>query len=178
MKINKHIFLSAFVGGIILFSMSIISWKTVYWGGFIVKNFENEKEVEMVMRKNAPVNGVYVMPNITDPKEVADQLPVIFTGINHEGKRPLTLVLVSSFIAKFFMALFATWLLLHHVGHMPYLKRVGFFLLMGCLVAVASKASFLIKGYYSLDFALYSIGAILVQWFLAGLAMAGIAKHE
>ena len=178
MRVNKSVFLSAFVGGAILFSMSMISWKTVYWGGYIVKNFVNEKEVEMVMRRNAPESGVYVMPSHSDSEAVSAKLPVIFTGIDHEGKRPLMVVLISSLLAKIVIAFIATWLLLHHDTHMPYFKRVGFFILIGCVVALAAKMSFLIKGYYSIDFALYSMCAVLIQWFVAGLAMAGIAKHR
>lgn len=178
MRINKSVILASIVGGVILFTTSILSWKTVYWEGIIVKNFKNERAVEHVMRENAPESGVYVMPNVKDPSSMSHSLPVIFTGINLEGKRPLPLVLFSSLIAKMVMAFIGIWLLIHHDTHMPYRKRVGFFLLMGCLVAAASKLSFLIKGYYSLDFALYSMFAVLVQWFLAGLAMAGLVKHK
>ena len=178
MKMNRSVLVSSLVGGIILFMMSIISWKTAYWQGVIVQNFENEQEVAEVMRKNAPASGVYVMPSISDSEDTAAKLPLILSGVNLEGKRRLWLVLLGSLAGKVFMAFVGTWLLLHHDTKMSYAKRVGFFVLIGCLLAAGSKFSFLIKGYYPLNFALYSMLAIFLQWFVAGLAMAKIAKHR
>ena len=175
---KKSVLPAAIVGGIILFLISIISWKTVYWGGVVVKNFKDEQAVERVMRENAHESGVYVMPNVKDSQEVSSKLPVIFTGINLEGKRPLPLVLVCSLVAKFIMAFLACWLLVHHETKMPYKKKLGFFLLIGVLVAIASKLSFFIKGYYNTSFAVYSMIAVLMQWFIAGLFMAKIIKHK
>lgn len=178
MKIDRSVILGSLVGGLILLICSIISWKTIYWEGIIVKNFKNEGEVERVMRRNAPESGVYVMPRVEDTEAMDESLPVIFTGINLEGKRPIAMVLISSYIMKVVLAFIGIWLLKHHNTKMPYGKKVGFFVLIGCVIAIASKVSFMIKGYYSVDFALYSIFAVVAQWFFAGLAMAKMIKHR
>ena len=78
---NKSVFPAAFVGGIILFLISIISWKTVCWGGVVIKNFKDEQAVERAMRENALESGVYMMPNMKDSHEVSSKLPAIFNGI-------------------------------------------------------------------------------------------------
>jgi len=177
MKINRSLLISALIGGTILFVMSIVSWKTAYWQGIVVKSFIDEKEVAAVLKKNSPTAGVYVMPNPKDSRAIENKLPLVLTGINPAGVRPLAMVLIGSWLVKVFMAFVATWLLLHHKPLMSYGRRLSFFVLIGLLIAAASKLSFMVKGYYTWNFALYSMMAILVQWFLAGLAMGKIAKH-
>src|SRR6266404_5513646 len=114
----------------------MISWKTVYWRGIVIQDFVNEQEVADVLRQNAPTSGLYIMPRPSDPESVAEQFPLVLSGINLAGKRPLWVVLAGSFVNKVLMAFIGTWLLLHHSAKMSYAKRVGFFVLIGCLIAL------------------------------------------
>lgn len=60
---QKTLWKSALLGGIIVFIWGIISWMLLPWHMMTTHKFVNEEQVAMAVKANAPQSGIYFLPS-------------------------------------------------------------------------------------------------------------------
>src|SRR5579864_3434359 len=61
---SQKLFKCALVGGFVLFLWGAISWTVLPWHKMNMMKFDSEDRVASVIEDNAPVSGLYVLPNM------------------------------------------------------------------------------------------------------------------
>lgn len=178
----------ALTGGIILFVWSMLSWIWIPWHRQVIRGFVNETQVASALRHNAPISGMYILPDPYLPKahytseEVTRELapkeklllegPVMFAAIQAQGMRmkayePIVIALSVQILG----AGLAMWMLLQ-ARRLSYFRAVWFVTLAGALIWLLGVFPFWIWWGFSLPFVYVVLFDTLIGWMLAGLAMA------
>lgn len=187
---SKTLVRGAVIGGLVVFIWGIISWMVLPIHKHCFKKFSDESWVAEVISKNAPEDGIYVLPNTfsytdqTSRKEIdrgirmLEEGPFMFAsvrsgGIEKMGMVPLLVALITQMIGAWIV----TWMLMQTKG-LKFKKQVAFITLFGIGVGVLSQLPnwnwWKFSGSYT--FAIFL--DLAIGWFLAGLAIAKINKAK
>jgi hypothetical protein len=176
----------AVVGGIVVFIWGMISWTVLPWHKHYMHEFQNEERVANVIRDNATVSGIYVLPCLmgktrgSDEYKQSEQMmrdgPVMFAAVKMEGEAPhMAGSLVKGLILKIIGAYLITWLLLHSRAT-AFRKQVAFVTMVGLVIGLLGSVPFWIWFGFPAGMTFVSIVESTIGWFLGGLAIAKLAK--
>ena len=188
---NKTLIKCAFVGGIIVFIWGMASWMVLPWHKMAMNKFTNEQKVAEVIRENAHVDGIYILPNkykiagspeekqkqTAQDNEMLEKGPVMFSsiclqGIDGRGIRPFIISIIINFVAAYVI----TWMLMQTKA-MSYRKSVGFITLVGVLAALLGDLPQWNWMGVAGNYIFICIFDHVIGWFLGGLAIAKICKR-
>jgi len=189
---NKMLAKCAFIGGIIVFVWGMISWMLLPWHTMAMNKFKDEQRVAEVIRENAPISGVYILPNMYrisgTEEEIQKQMakdaelmqkgPVMFSSICLTG---MDVKSVSPFITSIIINILAagviTWMLMQTKG-LKFMNQVGFITLGGVFVALVGDLPQWNWWGFAGNYIFVCMLDHVVGWFLAGLAMAKLMKKR
>jgi hypothetical protein len=184
---KKKLIRGAVIGGVIVFLWCLFSWMVLPWHSKVFNSFTDEESVANAIKNNAPVSGVYLLPNTykydasTSTSEMEKGMmmmqngPTMFAsvqvnGMGHKTARPFIVSLIIQIIG----AGIVTWMVLQ--TRAIYKKRVWLVTLYGIAIGILGilpawnwwglSASYILSIFFDL----------IVGWFLAGLAIAKICK--
>lgn len=188
---DKRIIRCAIFGGLIVFVWGMLSWMVLPWHQKSLHQFKDEQKVYEVIAENAPVSGIYILPNtyahadgmsyleinkqMVEQKERMTKGPIIFASVYLEGIEAMNIkCLVVSLLIQIIGAGMITWMLLQ-TKLTTYRKRVVFVTSVGLLVGILG----LLPPWNSFGFSTYYTLALMVDlvvgWFLAGLAIGKLS---
>jgi hypothetical protein len=190
----KSLILGAALGGITLFLWGAVSWMVMPWHMHGMHKFEDEAQVAQVLTENAPVSGMYLLPNALHApnlghpeqatKERADavarmqQGPYAFVAVTLNGMDPKKPDhYLNALAVDVACALLVSWLLMQTQG-LGYLRRVWFVTVVGLLIGAASELPNWIWWRFSDNFTVIGLLDALVGWFLAGIVIARFAPGQ
>ena len=168
-----------FIGGFILFIWGAASWTILPWQKNQFKTFTNQKDVRFTIKDNAPVSGLYMVPNMNVTGDDYDSArmqmeegPFMFAAISANGKSSnMVGSAVQSLILKIVAACLVTWLLFQTKGN-DFNSAVKFITVIGFLIGLLSTLPYVMWFGFPGTFAISGIIESVVGWFFAGLAMA------
>src|SRR5690348_16764595 len=185
---KKKLIRGAVIGGAIVFLWCLVSWMVLPWHSAVFKTFIDEQSVADVISSNAPVSGVYILPNTfkyddsTSASEMEKGMhymkngPTLSASVQIHGMGQKTVrPFIVSLIIQILGAGIVTWMVLQTKG-LQYNKRVLFVTLYG--IAIGLLGIFPAWNWWGMSFAyIFSIFFdLVISWFLAGLAIAKICK--
>ena len=190
----KSLILGAVLGGVTLFLWGAVSWLVMPWHMHGVHQFQDEAQVAQTLTANAPVSGVYLLPNVMDAqsgigpetaqKQRAEavarmkQGPYAFVAVTLNGLDPTQpRQYVWALALDVFCALVVSWLLMQ-TQELSYLTRVWFVTVTGVLIGVAGQLPNWIWWRFSDDFTAFGLLDAIVAWFLAGVVIARFATGK
>lgn len=181
----KQLILGSVLGGIVLFVWSFIAWTFIPWPGEPLRSFNNEGAVEQAVVNNAPVSGIYLLPNphksgVTPEQQTASEEklmrgPMVFASVRLGAMRPFPVLLITQLLTFIISALIVTFLLLKTVG-LSYGQRVVFVSVCGILIFLGGKVDQWVWWSFSTSYLMAEFGAIVIGWILAGLVIAKVAR--
>lgn len=171
MKILK----AGIIGGIIVWIWYAVSWMALPWHQTTIHHFTNEMAVAQVIKENAPVSGIYLMPNPHTVKE--QKSPMMFSSVYLSGMpSSMTNAIVISVIKDMVVAFFVAWMLLQAV-QLGYFGRLCFVVVFALAAGISSQIALWNWWKFDTQFVLVGIADLLISWFCAGLVMAKICKR-
>jgi len=181
---TKQLMLGTILGGIVLFFWSFIAWTFIPWPGEPLRSFNNEAALEQAIVSNAPVSGVYILPNPHKAGVTADQQtaaeeklmrgPMVFASVRLGAMRPFPVLLITQLVIFLISALIVTFLLLKTAG-LTYGQRVVFVTICGILIFLGGKMDQWVWWSFSTSYLMAEFGAIIIGWILAALVIAKFA---
>jgi hypothetical protein len=183
-----------FIGAIIAFAWSFVSWAVLPWHDYAMNTFSNQNFVSWAIKENAPKSGVYMAPYFksTDadfsPAEITKSIesqtdamkkgPVIYAQIKLEGSDPEHFsIYLYSFLTQFAGAVLICYLLKQAV-ELSYKGRLLFVMTVGLTVGVLGffpDWNWFGAGW---KFTLVMVADLVITWFLAGIFMAACIKDK
>ncbi|MGE5196404.1 MAG: hypothetical protein ACM3JI_03635 [Anaerolineae bacterium] len=191
---KKSLLMSAVLGGAIVFIWGAISWMVIPWHAPTMLKFHDEETVAGVIKKNAPEDGIYVLPSYpsfkepvakeAEQKEMAElrekmkKGPFIFASVNLHGMDPQSpLLYVRSIIIQMIGAFFVSYLLMHTSG-LTYFKRVWFVMITALIAWIICLLPAWNWWGFSTCYVIVALLDLLIGWFLAGLVIAGLIRSK
>ncbi len=189
---DNRILKCGLVGGLIVFVWCIVSWMFLPWHHRSLNKFKDESKVYQAIKDNAPVSGIYVLPNMYIYRDGASQSdlnrevssqtqmmqkgPVMFASVCVEGiTGSMYMPFIISLIIEVVGAGIITWMLfqtrLTAVEH-----KIAFVTLAGLLVGVLGLLPSWNWWGFSLSYTLGGMADLVIGWFLAGIAIVKVAK--
>jgi len=176
----------AVVGGVIVFVWCMISWMVLPWHKATIQKFENESKVASVIRDNAMQDGVYFLPACKPDaspeekmksKEMMEKGPFMFASVKLNGMSYTSAgPYIGALIIQIIGAYLITWLLFRTKG-LKYMQQVGFITMVGFTIGFLSYLPAWNWMGFSWSYTIVGICDLVIAWFLAGLAMAKLAKR-
>ncbi|MBS0603891.1 MAG: hypothetical protein JSS60_02510 [Verrucomicrobia bacterium] len=179
---------AAIIGGLIVFIWGMFSWMVFPWHQSTLKKFTDESEVADVIKDNAPVAGVYVLPNtfaysektshseMTKGMKMMENGPFMFATVKPNGMGPMTMgPFVFSLILQIVGAFIVTWMLMQTKG-LSFKKKVGFVTLFGVSIAILGQLPEWNWWGFSGCYVTTNMADLIVGWFLAGLGIAKVLQ--
>lgn len=173
----SKILLGGIVGAIILFAWGMFSWMYLPWHMRTLNNFKDETAVSQAISANAPQSGIYVLPSMTTAEKGPQAgMPMVFASVDAKGMpASMTPQIIKGFIIQFIIAALLTWILL--LSSRSYAQNLGMIILLALTAAVAGNLPYWNWFSFDMNYTLVMIADTLVGWFLAGLALARIARR-
>lgn len=180
----KKAILCGIVGGIVVFIWGMVSWKMLPWHVRSLHQFKNEAQVYEAIKKNAPVSGIYVLPNMygasaaqESHQKMLAKGPVMFASVLVEGAGHLSVMpFVIALATQIVGAILIMWMLMQTKLN-SFRKKVGFVVLVGFLVGLLGVLPAWNWWGFSGAYVLSCFGDLIIGWGLAGLAMVKLMKR-
>ncbi len=186
---TKNQLRAALLGGLIIFIWGMFSWMVFPWHQGCLKKFTNESAVASVIQDNAPVSGVYLLPNTfayndkTSQHEMSKGVkmmengPFMFASVKKNGVGRMSFIpFLISLIIQIIGALIVTWMLAQTKG-LSFRNQVGFVALFGLGVGVLSLLPDWNWWGFSAAYVSINILDLVIGWCLAGLGIAKVLKR-
>lgn len=188
----KSLLWGAFLGGIVVFAWSFVSWTVLPWHTSQMQAFTNEDAVAEVIAKHMSTAGVYYMP--ASPKNYAslsaEERKAADARMEEKMKAGPTMLGVvlpsqvmnmpkmmgASLLFDFLAALLVTMLVMK-TGDMTYAGRVSFIVTFALAVGIIAFVPQWIWFGYPTGWTLVMIADTLICWLLAGLVIAKAAPR-
>lgn len=185
---QNTLFKSALIGGLIVFIWGLFSWMVFPWHQACLNKFSSESEVASVIRDNAPVPGMYVLPNTfaynegTSQHEMArgmemmEKGPFMFAAVRPHGMGKMTIgPFIASLIIQFIGALIVSWMLMQTKG-LNRRQQIGFVTLFGLSIGVLGQLPNWNWWGFSGCYAIINMIDLIISWFLAGIGIVKVMK--
>jgi hypothetical protein len=186
-----NLLLGAALAGLAFFAWSAISWMALPWHHAVYKRFVSEDAVARAIAENAPVSGIYGMPeqpklppNATKAeREAADKAawdkmqrgPILTAIVWQGGFGSLPRMLAVALATAIVVAL-GFGLLLAQTHGLSYAERTLFVGGAGLLAALACRLPDWNWHKFPIEHALVNIADSGVGWTLAGLVLAHFVR--
>ena len=184
----KSLLLGGVLGGLAVFIWGVVSWMVLPWHAATLLRFQDEAVVTDTLSTQAPVSGVYLLPNVhadagTAPPDAAQKLLQQASARLEQGSRAfvafkrdgmnagIPLQFAEGIALQIGLAVLVSWLLQQTQG-LRYLRRVFFVTVVGMVIALASHLPNLIWWQFSLSYTLVQMADALIGWFIAGIVIA------
>ena len=173
--------LSGFLAGLAVFIWSLLSWIVLPWHGSHLHAFKNEAAVAEVIKANAPVPGLYLMPDAgfgdsgTDLKGGTARMragPFLF-GTVRPGKREWSVsrLLVFNFFTQVVGALIIT-VLVNGARLRDYLGRALYVSTLALAVGILGHLPNYNWWEFPLGWTILNIADLVIGWSFGGLVIA------
>lgn len=187
-----RVFIGGFVGAIVAFLWSFVSWTVLPWHENTMNQFTNQDFVSFVVKENAPKSGVYFAPsyktsgatltpdeiekNMTAQTESMKKGPIIFAQVRLEGiNYDQPTLMIYSFLTQFVGATLICFLI-RRTAQIGYGGRLLFVTLIGLIVGILG----LVPGWTwfgaGWKYTLVMIADLTATWFLVGLVISSFIK--
>lgn len=186
---QKTLFKSALIGGLIVFIWGLFSWMVFPWHQKCLKKFSSESDVAYVIKDNALTPGMYVLPNTfcygpaTSSSEMEKGMnmmqkgPFMFAAVRPEGIGAMSITpFIFALIIQIIGAFIVSWMLLQTKG-LDIKQQVGFVTLFGLSVGILGQLPDWNWWGFSGCYVLTNIVDLVVGWFLASLGIVRIVKR-
>lgn len=164
------------LGGIVLFIYSAISWMLLPWNESSLQRFPDEMVVRVAIN---PIRhaGVYFMPieDQSGAQQAPAGTPMIFAAVQPGGVPDMSRAMAAGLLNDLLCALIAAWLLTRAPG-LNFWNRVCFVVAVGLLAGLATHVSYWNWFGFPTAYTITRILDLALGWFLAGLAMAKVAR--
>lgn len=187
---SKNHFKGALIGGLIVFIWGLFSWMVFPWHQTTLNKFKNEEEVADAIKANAPVPGIYVLPNTfayhdgTSHKEMSKGMEMLEKGpFMFASVRPYGFGRMSfwPFFIAFFIQLvgayLVTWMLLQ-TKNLSYGKIVIFVTVFGFSIGILGQLPDWNWWGFPYGYAAINIVDLLIGWSLAGFGIAKVVQKK
>lgn len=185
----KTLVKGAVIGGLTVFIWGLFSWMVFPWHQRCLNKFTNESRVAEVIQNNAPVSGMYVLPNtfsyspstsqheMSHGMQMMENGPFMFASIRLGGMGKMSLKpFIISFIIQFIGAWIISWMLFQTKG-LPFRKQVRFVTFFGLAIGILSQLPDWNWWGFSCGYVFINIVDYLIGWFLAGLGIVKVLKR-
>lgn len=171
MKIIK----AGIIGGIIVWIWYAISWMALPWHQTTIQRFVDEEAVARVVKENAKVSGVYLIP--TEYAETKEKGPMVFSSVYLSGMpSSMANAIVVSMVKDIVVACLVAWMLLQAV-QLRYAGRICFVVVFALAAGISSQVALWNWWKFDQNFVLVGIADLVIGWFFASLVMARICKN-
>lgn len=190
---GKQLAFGSILGGIVLFVWSAIAWMIIPWPGDPLRSFTSEDAVLQAIRANAPRSGNYLLPNeptrtpgMTDEQykkaqqeamNKMTQSSMIFASVRLEPMGSMGKYLATGFVTQLVLALLATFLLMQ-TSSLSYSARVLFVTTIGVIIFAGGHLDEWNWWSFSNAYMGMQLGAIVIGWLLASLAISAVARGK
>jgi hypothetical protein len=178
----RKVLIGGVLGGIVLFAWTFIANAILYLTPRVeMKRIPNEREVYEVLKKNIVEPGGYMCNPALTPEGIFPPGEPVFGihygGVGHESAGWQMAVHTP---LGFLATIIAAWLLAVSSARVlcGYVRRVGFFVVIGVLIAVFSDLTNFGIGSHPFNDALLLAANDVVSWTLVGLAVAWRVRPE
>ncbi len=178
----------ALIGGLIVFIWGLFSWMVFPWHQTCMNKFTNESAVADAIRNNAPVDGVYILPNTfaynagTSESEMnrgmkmMENGPFMFASVRTTGMGKMSMApFIISLIIQIIGAFIVTWMLMQTKG-LSVKKQVGFVALFGLGIGILGNLPNWNWWGFSCCYVLTNIVDVVIGWALAGVGITKVLK--
>lgn len=183
---NKKLLKCALVGGVVLFLWGAFSWAVLPWHKMHMMKFTNEDQVASVVEDNAPMSGIYVLPNMMNIPPNTEKMAeaklrekselFMFAAVSVGGRSHSTMgAMVLNLILKVIAAWIVTWLLMCS-RWTTFKHRVGFVTMVGLVIGLMATFPFWIWFGFPMGFTFACLLEIVIGWALAGCAISKVLK--
>jgi len=188
---SKNHLKCALIGGLIVFIWCLFSWMVFPWHQTCLNKFINESEVAGVIRDNAPVAGMYILPNTFAYKDgnssqnemaagmkMMEKGPFMFASVRPSGIGKMSMgPFIISLIIQIIGAFIVTWLLMQ-TKNLSFKKQVGFVTVFGLGIGILGHLPEWNWWGFSYGYVLTHIIDLVIGWFLAGFGIAKVYKNK
>jgi len=184
--------LGAVLAGLAFFVWSAISWMALPWHKSVYREFIDEDAVARAIGENAPVSGIYSMPEqpkappgaSTEQQKAAEQAlwekmqrgPILTAVVTREGFGSLPRMLSVALVSAVVVAL-GFGLMLAQTQGLSYWQRAIFVGGAGMLAAMACRLPDWNWHKFPIQHSLVGIADLAIGWFLAGLVLACFVRQ-
>ncbi len=185
---QKTLLKSALIGGLIAFIWGVFSWMVFPWHQSCLNKFSDESDVASVIRDNAPVSGMYVLPNtfaynsgtshheMKKGMEMMEHGPFMFASVRPNGIGKMTVgPFILSLIIQIIGAFIVSWMLLQTKG-LHTKQQIGFVTLFGLSIGVLGQLPDWNWWGFSGCYIITNMIDLVIAWFLAGLGIVKVLK--
>jgi hypothetical protein len=188
----KTSILGGLLGGLALFVWGAISWMVLPWHMMALEKFKDEATVAQAIAANAPVHGVYLLPNphkhdpsLSEDKKKAEEIesmklrvqgPVMFASVTPQDARGMSPALLVQLLADILAAFLATRLLLRTRG-LTYGCRVGLVSMVSLIIFVSAHLHYWNWWHFPTGYTAVHLADLLIGWSLAGMVIAKLTTH-
>lgn len=176
----KNLVKGAIIGGLVVYMWGFVSWGIMSWHMDAMHSVKNEQQVQEVLKENTlDQKGVYLVPSWAkdDSKEKSSKPFAMITYVPEGLSSDMTSNHVFSLFTQVLVALLIT-VLLSRTGKRDYWCKVRFVTVVGLTIAVASYLPLWNWWSVPMDYIIPGFADLIIQWFLAGLAMAKFVNFE
>ena len=185
----KQLVLGTLLGGIIVFAWGAVSWMVLPWHASTMRAFTSEQAVASAIRANAPLAGVYLLPNAhaqgkssRETERAAHERmkhgPVMLAVIRPSGADPdAGSLYLKGLLVEMAGALMMSLILLSLPG-LRYSHRVRIVTLVALAAGVLCRVSDWHWWGFSTNYTLTNIADTVIGWFLASLVIAKVVHSE
>lgn len=185
---QKTLLKSALIGGLIAFIWGIFSWMVFPWHQHCLNKFTDESEVASTIKDNAPVCGMYVLPNTFSYNEntsthemergmkMMENGPFMFASIRPYGMGKMSVgPFVLSLIIQIIGAFIVSWMLLH-TKNLNHKQQIGFVTLFGLSVGVLGQLPDWNWWGFSGAYVISNMIDLVIAWTLAGIGIVKVLR--
>lgn len=189
----KTSILGGLLGGLALFVWGAISWMVLPWHMMTMAKFKDEATVAQAIAANAPVHGVYLLPNPhkhdpslpedkkkaeeTDSLKLMVQGPVMFASVTPQGAGAgMSPMLLIQLLADVIAAFLATRLVLRTRG-LTYGCRVGLVSMVALIIFASAHVHYWNWWRFPTSYTAVHLADLLIGWSLAGMVIAKLTEH-
>ena len=178
----KPLLLSSLLGAVVAFLWGMISWMVLPWHDAQIKKFTDEAKVAEVVKANAPVHGIYVMPYSDKTQSMEQAMRAMQAGpfayaVVRPGEKNVSMGtrMAISFGIQFVGAFLLSALLLC-VRPMRYWGRVMFVVLAALAGGILSHLPPWNWWETPDHWTLTHLADLAIGWALAGMVLARFAN--
>lgn len=179
---RKQVFVSALVGALVLFVWTfIVNALFGFNVRYNMKKIPNEREVYTTLKINVTEPGRYLCnPALTSEGKFPDNEPVFsirYSGVGHEAAGFGEII---GFIELLLLPLIGAWMLskTSESYRSRLINRIGFFVIIGVLVAITGDIRSFGIGGSPLNVALLFAAKTVMTWTVVGMAIAPLMGPE
>jgi len=160
-----------------MFVWGAISWMAIPWRASSLLAFPNEPEITKSLMGSAPRSGMYLLPNGSSAAAMEQMTkgPVVFASVRTHPMASMDALMSIELLIQI-AASFLGCLLLRQTRPMSYGARVLFLSGLALIVGVAGHLENWNWWSFSTGYTAMEMADLLIEWTLAGLAMAKLVR--